>query len=52
MMLTPLGGMVDRRILALGALAGDATALMGLLVFGLLVVTTLVILVGGERGPS
>jgi len=25
---------------------------MGLLVFGLLVVTTLVILVGGERGPS
>ena len=52
MMLTPLGGMVDRRILALGALAGDATALMGILVFGLLVVTTLVILVGGERGPS
>ena len=52
MMLTPLGGMVDRRILALGALAGDATALMGILVFGLLLVTTLVILLGGERRPS
>ena len=52
MMLTPFGGMVDRRILALGALAGDATALMGILVFGILVVTTLVILLGGERRPS
>ena len=52
MMLAPFGGMVDGRIRALGALAGDATALMGILVFGLLLVTTLVILVGGERGPS
>jgi len=52
MMLAPFGGMVDGRIRALGALAGDATALMGILVFGLLVVTTLVILFGGERRPS
>jgi hypothetical protein len=49
MMLIPLGGMVDGRTLSLGALAGDATWLMGILVFGLLVVTALVILLGGER---
>jgi hypothetical protein len=52
MMLTPLGGMVGGRILPLGALAGDATSLMVLLVFGLLVVTTLVILLGGDRRSS
>ena len=51
-MLIPLGCMVDGRILALGALAGDTMSAMGILVFGLLLVTTLVILLGGERRPS
>jgi hypothetical protein len=51
-MLIPLGGMVGARSLPLGALAGDATSLMGLLVFGLFVVTTLVILLGGDRRSS
>src|SRR5262245_4688929 len=48
-MLIPLGCMVDERILALAALAGDTMSAMGILVFGLLLVTTLGILLGGER---
>ncbi len=49
MMLTPLGGMADDRIPLLGAAVGDTTTVMGALLFGLLVVTTLVILLGGVR---
>jgi hypothetical protein len=51
-MLIPLGGMVDGRIRSLGALAGDTMSVMGLLVFGLLLVTTLGILLGGDRRSS
>jgi hypothetical protein len=51
-MLIPLGGMVDGRIPSLGALAGDTTSGMGVLVFGLLLVTTLGILLGGDRRTS
>jgi hypothetical protein len=52
MMLAPLGGMLDGPISCLDSLAGDATSVMGILVFGLLVVTTLAILLGGERRSS
>jgi len=51
-MLIPVGGLIDGRILSLGAVASDTTSVMGILVFGLLVVTTLGILLGGERRTS
>ena len=51
-MLIPLGGMVDGRIQSLAALAGDTTSGMGMLLFGLLLVTTFGILLGGDRKPS
>jgi hypothetical protein len=49
---TPLGCMIDGRVLALAAPAGDTTAVMGGLLFGLFAVTTLAILLGGGRRPS
>jgi hypothetical protein len=51
-MLIPLGGMIDGSFPSLGAVAGETTSLMGILVFGFLVVTTLGILLGGERRAS
>jgi hypothetical protein len=49
-MLTPLGSMVDVGIL--GSPVGDTATVMGGLVFGLLVLTTLVILFAGGRRSS
>jgi len=52
MVLTSLDGMVDGRILALGAGMGDTTAAMVAVFFGLLVVTSIAILLGGGRRSS
>jgi len=49
-MFTPLGSMVDDGILR--STVGDAATVMGGLVFGLLVLTTLVILLAGRRRSS
>jgi hypothetical protein len=48
MMFTPFGSMVDGGIPGLG----DTATVMGALVFGLLVLTALVILVAGGRRSS
>jgi hypothetical protein len=50
MMFTPLGSMVDGWIP--GSPVGDTAAVMGGLAFGLLVLTTLVILLAGRRRSS
>ena len=52
MMPTLLDGMVDGRILALGAGMGATTTAMVAVIFGLLVVTSLAILLGGGRRSS
>jgi len=52
MMPTSLDGMADGRILALAAGMGDTATAMIALIFGLLVVTSLAILLGGGRRLS
>jgi len=49
MLPTSVDGMVDGRVLALGGGMGDTTAAMVAVIFGLLVVTSLAILLGGGR---